>query len=126
VGARADARQRGVYDTVRAAQSRAISGIEAGMTGRDADALARDIIAARGFADAFGHSLGHGLGLEVHEAPRLSTTSDKPLPAHAVVTVEPGIYLPGWGGVRLEDDLYLGPDGPVCLSDNRTELIELL
>ena len=126
VGARADARQRAVYDTVRAAQSRALAGVEAGMSGRDADALARDLIAARGFGDAFGHSLGHGLGLEVHEAPRLSATAADPLPAHAVVTIEPGIYLPGWGGVRLEDDLYLGPDGPVCLSDNRTDLIELM
>jgi Xaa-Pro aminopeptidase len=96
------------------------------MTGREVDALAREFIAARGFGDAFGHSLGHGLGLEVHEAPRLSSTAGEPLPAHAVVTIEPGIYLPGWGGVRLEDDVYLGPDGPVCLSDNRTDLIELM
>lgn len=125
VGARADARQRAVYDVVRAAQSRAIAGIRAGQAGRDADALARDLIAARGFGDAFGHSLGHGLGLEVHEAPRLSPTAEALLPPHAVVTVEPGIYLPGWGGVRLEDDVYLGPDGSVCLSDNRTELVEL-
>ena len=73
------------------------------MSGREGDALARDLIAARGFADAFGHGLGHGLGLEVHEAPRLSPMADTPLPAHTVVTVEPGIYLPGWGGVRLED-----------------------
>lgn len=126
VGARADARQRAVYDTVHAAQRRALAGVQAGMSGRDADALARDLIAARGFGDAFGHSLGHGLGLEVHEAPRLSATAAEPLPVHAVVTIEPGIYLPGWGGVRLEDDVYLGPDGPVCLSDNRTELIELM
>ena len=67
------------------------------MTGREADALARDLIAARGLAEAFGHSLGHGLGLEVHEAPRLSTTSESVLPVGAVVTVEPGLYLPGWG-----------------------------
>ncbi len=125
-GARADDRQRTVYETVRAAQSRAISGMHAGMSGREADALARDLVAARGFGDAFGHSLGHGLGLEVHEAPRLSQTGHAPLPLHAVVTVEPGIYLPGWGGVRLEDDVYVGPDGTECLSDNRTELIELL
>jgi Xaa-Pro aminopeptidase len=126
VGARADARQRTVYETVRSAQQRALAGVQAGMTGREVDALARDFIAARGFGDAFGHSLGHGLGLEVHEAPRLSSTAGEPLPAHAVVTIEPGIYLPGWGGVRLEDDVYLGPDGPVCLSDNRTDLIELM
>ena len=96
-----------------------------GMTGRDADALARDVIAARGFGDDFGHSLGHGLGLEVHEAPRLAPTADAALPVHAVVTVEPGIYLPGWGGVRLEDDVHLGSEGAELLSDARTDLLEL-
>lgn len=125
VGSKADERQRAVYDLVRKAQSRAVANMVAGMTGRQGDALARDPITAGGYGEAFGHSLGHGLGLEVHEAPRLSPTAETPLPVHAVVTVEPGIYLPGWGGVRLEDDVYLGPDGPRCLSDNRTELIEL-
>ena len=126
VGARADERQRTVYDLVRAAQLRALQHLRPGMTGREGDALAREVIAARGFGEAFGHSLGHGLGLEVHEAPRLAPTADPPLPLHAVVTVEPGIYLPGWGGVRLEDDVYLGPDGAVLLSDGRTELVELV
>ena len=107
VGARADERQRTVYDTVRQAQRRALDHLRAGMTGREADALAREVIAQQGFGEAFGHSLGHGLGLEVHEAPRLSPTAEAPLPAGAVVTVEPGIYLPGWGGVRLEDDVHL-------------------
>ncbi|HEX5386134.1 MAG TPA: aminopeptidase P family protein [Gemmatimonadales bacterium] len=125
VGAPADERQRAVYELVRTAQRRAMEGLRPGMTGREADALARDAIAARGFGEAFGHSLGHGLGLEVHEAPRLSPMADTPLPRHAVVTIEPGIYLSGWGGVRLEDDVYLGPDGPECLSDNRTQLVEL-
>jgi Xaa-Pro aminopeptidase len=95
------------------------------MTGRAADALARDLLAADGLADAFGHSLGHGLGLEVHEAPRLAPTVDAPLPAGAVVTIEPGVYFPGWGGIRLEDDVWLGPDGPDCLSDGRTGLVVL-
>jgi Xaa-Pro aminopeptidase len=126
VGARADERQRTVYELVRSAQRRALEHLRAGMTGREGDALAREVIAARGFGDAFGHSLGHGLGLEVHEAPRLAPTADAPLPMHAVVTVEPGVYLPGWGGVRLEDDVYLGPDGAVVLSDGRTELVELV
>ncbi|MBA3496833.1 MAG: aminopeptidase P family protein [Gemmatimonadales bacterium] len=126
VGARADERQRTIYELVRTAQGRALEHLRAGMTGREGDALARSVIAARGFADAFGHSLGHGLGLEVHEAPRLAPTAEAPLPLHAVVTVEPGIYLPGWGGVRLEDDVHLGPDGPVVLSDGRTELVELV
>jgi Xaa-Pro aminopeptidase len=126
VGARADERQRAIYELVRTAQRRAIEHLRPQMPGREGDALAREVIAARGFGDAFGHSLGHGLGLEVHEAPRLSPTAESPLPRHAVVTVEPGIYLPGWGGVRIEDDVYLGTEGPECLSDNRTELLELV
>jgi Xaa-Pro aminopeptidase len=96
------------------------------MAGRDADALARDPIAARGFGDAFGHSLGHGLGLEVHEAPRLAKTNTEPLPGDAVVTIEPGVYVAGEGGVRIEDDVHLSSAGPVLLSDGRTELVELV
>jgi Xaa-Pro aminopeptidase len=126
VGRRADARQREVYEVVRQAQLRARTGIRAGQRGRDADLLARSVIAEAGFGEAFGHSLGHGLGLEVHEAPRLSPTADLPIPAGAVVTIEPGIYLPGWGGVRLEDDLHVTPGGPDLLSDGRTELVELV
>jgi Xaa-Pro aminopeptidase len=126
VGSRADERQRAVHELVQTAQRRAIDHLRAGMPGREGDALARDVIAARGFGDAFGHSLGHGLGLEVHEAPRVAPNSEAPLPAHAVVTVEPGVYFPGWGGVRLEDDVYLGPAGAERLSDGRTELLELV
>ena len=126
VGARADQRQVAMYDLVRCAQARARDHLRPGLTGREGDALARDVIAARGFGEAFGHSLGHGLGLEVHEAPRLAPTSDQPLPEGAVVTVEPGVYFPGWGGVRLEDDLWLGADGAELLSDGRTELVELV
>ncbi len=126
VGRRADERQRAIYELVQAAQRRALEHLRAGMTGREGDALAREVITERGFGHAFGHSLGHGLGLEVHEAPRVAPTADAPLPLHAVVTVEPGVYLPGWGGVRLEDDIYLGPGGAECLSDNRTELVELV
>ncbi len=125
VGAPATDRQREVYEVVRRAQARALAGIQAGLTGREADALAREVIAADGLGAAFGHSLGHGLGLEVHEAPRLSQTNDRPLPAGAVVTVEPGVYLEGWGGVRIEDDIVLRSDGAECLSDGRTELVEL-
>jgi len=126
VGRRADERQRTVYEAVEAAQWRARTDIRAGMTGREADALARNLLTARGFGEAFGHSLGHGLGLEVHEAPRLAATAEAVLPAGAVVTIEPGAYLPGWGGVRLEDDIALAADGPRALSDGRTELVELV
>jgi Xaa-Pro aminopeptidase len=126
VGARADDRQRMVHELVQTAQRRAIEHLRPGMPAREADALARDVIAGRGFGDAFGHSLGHGLGLEVHEAPRLAPSSEAPLPSHAVVTVEPGVYFPGWGGIRLEDDVYLGSGGTERLSDGRTELLELV
>ncbi len=125
VGAAADARQRATYDIVRAAQERSVQQMRAGMPGRQVDALARELISERGFGDAFGHSLGHGLGLEVHEAPRLSALAEEPLPEHAVVTVEPGIYFPGWGGVRLEEDVHLHFDGAELLSSGPTELIEL-
>jgi Xaa-Pro aminopeptidase len=126
VGARADERQRMLHELVQAAQRRAIDYLRPGMPAREGDALARDVLATRGFGEAFGHSLGHGLGLEVHEAPRVAANSDSPLPPHAVVTVEPGVYFPGWGGVRLEDDVYLGVDETVLLSDGRTELRELI
>jgi Xaa-Pro aminopeptidase len=126
VGGRADERQRAIHELVQTAQRRAIEHLRAGMPAREGDALARDVIVTRGFGDAFGHSLGHGLGLEVHEAPRLAPTSEAPLPDHAVVTVEPGVYFPGWGGIRLEDDVYLGPGGAERLSDGRTELLELV
>jgi Xaa-Pro aminopeptidase len=126
VGARADDRQRAVHELVQAAQHRAIEHLRAGMPAREADALAREVIVTQGFGEAFGHSLGHGLGLEVHEAPRLAPNTETPLPPHAVVTVEPGVYFPGWGGVRLEDDVYLSPNGAERLSDGRTELLELV
>ena len=128
VGARASERQRALYGVVYDAQLRARLGIRAGMSGREADALAREPITARGLGDAFGHSLGHGLGLEVHEAPRLSKTNGDPVPAGAVVTLEPGVYLPGEGGVRIEDDVHLVPDssGAELLSDGLTELLELV
>ncbi|HEY4305707.1 MAG TPA: aminopeptidase P family protein [Gemmatimonadaceae bacterium] len=117
--------QREIYDIVRVANENAARRVRAGMTGRDADAIARDYIEQRGFGEQFGHSLGHGLGLEVHEAPRLAKTADGALAEGAVVTIEPGIYRPGWGGVRIEDDVFLGPDGPRILTKFTHELIEL-
>jgi Xaa-Pro aminopeptidase len=122
---RASEEQRSFYDVVRTANQRASGQVRAGMTGRDADALARDYIQQRGLGDLFGHSLGHGLGLEVHEAPRLAKTAQGALAEGAVVTIEPGIYRPDWGGVRIEDDVHLGPDGPSILTHFARELIEL-
>jgi Xaa-Pro aminopeptidase len=124
VGA-ASAEQREVYEAVRVAQEKGCTDVRAGMRGREADALARDYLRAVGLADAFGHSLGHGIGLEVHEGPRLASTAEAILPLDAVVTVEPGVYRAGWGGVRIEDDVLLAASGPRRLTDFSRELLEL-
>jgi Xaa-Pro aminopeptidase len=92
-----------VYDTVLGAQLTAIALIKEGMTGKEADSFARTVIEEAGYAEAFGHSLGHGVGLAEHEQPRLAPTSTEPLTSGMVFSIEPGIYLPGWGGVRIED-----------------------
>jgi Xaa-Pro aminopeptidase len=125
VAGKADAEQREIYEIVRGANEVAASGVRSGMSGRDADALARRYIEDRGHGEEFGHSLGHGIGLEVHEAPRLARTADAALPAHAVVTIEPGIYRAGWGGVRIEDDVVLDPAGPRVLTTLPRELLEI-
>jgi Xaa-Pro aminopeptidase len=117
--------QREVYDVVRRANEQASQDIRAGMTGRDADAIARGYIEQRGFGELFGHGLGHGVGLEVHEAPRLARTADGALAEGAVVTIEPGVYRPGWGGVRIEDDVVLDAAGPRILTRFTRELIEI-
>ncbi len=117
--------QRSIHDIVMHANAVAANSVRAGMKGQDADGLARRYIEDRGYGDAFGHSLGHGLGLEVHEAPRLAKAVETPLGAGAVVTIEPGIYRPGWGGVRIEDDVYLASTGPEILTDFTRELLEV-
>ncbi|MEE8412932.1 MAG: aminopeptidase P family protein [Dehalococcoidales bacterium] len=92
-----------IYDTVLGAQMAAIALIKEGMSGGEADGLARTVIAEAGYAEAFGHSLGHGVGLAEHEQPRLGPNSTESLSSGMVFSIEPGIYLPGWGGVRIED-----------------------
>ncbi|HET7567981.1 MAG TPA: aminopeptidase P family protein [Gaiellaceae bacterium] len=106
-----DSELREAYDVVRAAQQAGLDAIRAGVTGVEADAAARAVIDASPFAGTFGHGLGHGLGLDVHEAPRLSTASEDVLEPGNVVTVEPGIYLDGRFGVRIEDDVFVTADG---------------
>ena len=125
---RASAEQREVYEIVREANQAAMAGVRPGMTGRDADATARSYIERHGLGELFGHSLGHGIGLEIHEAPRLARTNEQPLPAGSVVTIEPGVYRPGWGGVRIEDDVWLSPDGtgPRLLTEFPRDLLELV
>jgi Xaa-Pro aminopeptidase len=102
---------RKVYTAVLGAQTTAVATIHAGMTGEQADQLARTVIVGAGFGDSFGHGLGHGLGLEVHELPRLGARSTDVLATGMTFTVEPGVYLPGWGGVRIEDTVVIETRG---------------
>jgi len=120
----ADGRYQEVYEVVLQAQQAALRGIRPGMRGQEADAIAREVIAEAGYGDAFGHGLGHGVGLVVHERPRLGRLSDKDvLQSGMVFSVEPGIYLPGEFGVRLEDLVLLREDGPEVLSQAAKEPI---
>jgi Xaa-Pro aminopeptidase len=114
-----------VHDIVRDAQRAGIEAVHAGVPGSRVDAVSRKVIEDAGYGDAFVHSLGHGVGLEIHEAPSLGRTQDEPLPEGAVVTVEPGIYLPGLGGVRIEDMVEVNADGCVVVGTSNRQLIEV-
>jgi Xaa-Pro aminopeptidase len=105
-----------IYRTVLAAQERGIAAIRPGAPAREVDAEARSVIEEAGFGPFFSHGLGHGLGIDVHETPRLHKDSEVRLEPGMVVTVEPGIYLPDWGGIRIEDDVLVTPDGAEVLS----------
>jgi Xaa-Pro aminopeptidase len=111
-----------VYELVRSAQQAALNAVRAGVTGKDADAAAREPIGDAGHGDEFGHGTGHGVGLEVHEAPTLSPRSEDTLAENEVVTVEPGIYLKGRFGVRIEDLVVVTTEGHRNLSSRPKEL----
>jgi Xaa-Pro aminopeptidase len=115
--------QRVAYDLVLEAQLAGLRAVRPGVSGRDADGAARSVIEAAGHGDHFGHGLGHGVGIEVHEAPRLSHRSDSRLEEGNVVTVEPGVYVPGAFGIRIEDLVYVTSDGPEILTSVPKELI---
>ena len=117
-----DPRDRAVYDLVLLAQEAALAAVRPGPTGKEIDAVAREIIEQAGHGEHFGHGLGHGVGLEVHEGPRLSKQGEDALAAGNVVTVEPGVYVPGAVGVRIEDLVVVTEDGHEVLSGMSKEL----
>jgi len=122
---KASPRQRSVYQTVFDAQRYAREHAKANMSCSTIDALARDRIAAAGFGEHFGHALGHGVGRRIHEDPRISHSLSSIVPVDSVVTIEPGIYIPGFGGVRIEDTVVMKDGGVVLLTRFRRELLEL-
>lgn len=122
---RPSARHLEIYDLVDRAQAAGLRAVRPGMRGREADGAARAVIEEAGYGKYFGHGLGHGVGLEVHEGPRLGKTSEDILKPGNVVTVEPGVYLPGWGGVRIEDLAAVTEKGCRVLSRSTKKLISI-
>ncbi|HHY82289.1 MAG TPA: aminopeptidase P family protein [Clostridiales bacterium] len=122
---RPDPKLAEIYEITLEAQLKALDVIRPGITGIEVDKQARDHIASKGYGNNFGHGLGHGVGLNVHEAPSLSVRGDKLLEPGMVVTVEPGIYIPGTGGVRIEDLVVITEDGYENLTSSRKDLIQL-
>lgn len=120
-----DANQRfiGIYDLVLSAQQYVLKHLKAGMTGAEADTMAREYLKANGYEKEFGHSLGHSVGIDIHEAPNLRRSNNEPLPENAVVTVEPGLYIAGFGGVRIEDIVVVKKDGIENLTKYRKTYI---
>lgn len=122
---KADERHREVYEVVRQAQEIGVEALRPGVRGADVDKASRDYIESRGYGDRFGHGLGHGLGRQVHDAGALNKKSTLELKPGMVFTVEPGIYIEGWGGVRIEDDVLVTESGSERLTTSPRELIEV-
>jgi Xaa-Pro aminopeptidase len=122
---RASDRQREVYSAVEAASGDATTALHAQMTGAELDAVARRTLEGAGLARYFGHGLGHGVGLEVHELPRVGPRADTPIPAGAVITIEPGVYIPEFGGVRIENLAVVNESGAEVLTRADTALLEV-
>lgn len=112
-----------IYDIVTRAQMAGLNAVKSGIKGKYADLAARKIINEAGYGDYYGHGLGHGVGLEVHEGPNMGMRTENILPENSTVTVEPGIYLPGWGGVRIEDLVVVKKDSCLVLSKSTKKLI---
>ena len=122
---KATPRHREIYDAVLAANVAGTTAVHGGVRGREVDATARAVLEAAGLGEYFGHGLGHGVGLEVHEAPGVGPRSEAELPANAVVTIEPGVYVPGFGGARIEDLVVVEEAGARVLTRSAKDLIEL-
>jgi len=122
---RADEKQKEVYRTVKIAQQEGLNKLKAGAKGEEISTHVREIIEKAGYGEYSGHSLGHGVGLEIHELPYLRTTAETVLQAGNVVTVEPGIYIPGWGGVRIEDTVIIKEEGYEIITKSPKGLIVL-
>jgi Xaa-Pro aminopeptidase len=125
VGREPEAWQREIFDVVRSAQRVGRHALRVGADVRDVDAAARQVVADAGYAEQFPHGLGHGVGLEIHEAPLMGYDKTGRLDARTPVTVEPGVYLPGRGGVRIEDTLVVGDGGPELLTNTPKDLLVL-
>ena len=123
---RADAEMKKVYQTVLDAQLAAIAAVREGVTGAELDRIARDIIYGAGYEGCFGHGLGHGVGLLIHEPLKISSLGKDPLVKGNVFTVEPGIYLKGKYGVRIEDMIQMTENGPLDITASPKDLIEIL
>ncbi len=115
-----------IYETVLEAQLKSLAAIKEDCIGKEVDKVARDIITNKGFGDNFGHGLGHCVGLFIHEEPRLSPKDESTFKENMVVTVEPGIYVPNFGGVRIEDLVCVTKDGIINFNTSTKELIELV
>lgn len=122
---KANRRQREIYNTVLKAQKLAINRARSGMKACDLDKVARDVIKRAGHGKHFGHGLGHGIGLQIHDNPAVNPANRQPLESGMVITIEPGIYIPNWGGVRIEDDVLITPRGCKVLNASEKSLIEL-
>ena len=107
------------------AQKKTINALHASISGKTADAIARKHLATAGFEKEFSHSTGHGVGLQIHESPSLSPLSKDILKTNHIFTVEPGLYFPSWGGVRIEDTILLTPKGPRVLTQSSKKVIEI-
>lgn len=122
---KADAKQKEIYDIVLDSQLAGIKAAKAGLKGKEVDSIARGMIESKGYGQYFGHGLGHGVGLEVHEEPRFSVMDENTIEPGMVISVEPGIYIPGWGGVRIEDLVVITETDAEVLYESPKHLIEL-